>query len=452
MNGRVLVVDDDGDMCRLLAVTLGRQGFDVTCAASGAEALELVAGADVDAIVADVEMPGMSGIELCQQVGVSRPDLPVTILTAHADLPTAVAALRAGAYDFITKPPAGDALAAAVERAVQHHAVRQDVQRLEHDSELREDFDGILTASPTMHKVIHLLARVADADTSVVISGESGTGKELVARALHRRGPRQDGPFVAINAAAIPETLLESELFGHTRGAFTGAHADRSGLFAQAHGGTLFLDEIAELPLTLQPKLLRALQERAIRPVGGTNEVPCDVRVIAATNIDLESAVKARRFREDLFFRLNVIHLHLPPLRARGNDTLLLAQHFLRRSAARTGRQVVGLSPAAANRLLAYGWPGNVRELQNCIERAVTLARCDRIVVGDLPELVRGARRARVPAADDPGTLAPLDEIERRHILQVLDAVKGNRTVAAQRLGLDRKTLYRRLRAYRELH
>jgi two-component system response regulator HydG len=293
------------------------------------------------------------------------------------------------------------------------------------------------------------LHRIASSDTSVLITGESGTGKELVARALHASGPRAGRPFVAINCAAVPETLLESELFGYVRGAFTGANSDHAGLFVQADCGTLFFDEIGDLPLALQPKLLRALQERAVRPIGSDVEVPFDVRVVAATNRDLGTAVQEGRFRQDLYFRINVIELKLPPLRNRGHDVLVLAQQFISRYAGQADKPVVGLSAAAAEQLIAYSWPGNVRELQNCIERAVALTRYDRITVDDLPEPVRRARRSRAIVAEhDPGALLPLEEIERRHIVRALAAVRGNKTVAAEVLGLDRKTLSRKLARY----
>jgi two-component system, NtrC family, response regulator AtoC len=283
----------------------------------------------------------------------------------------------------------------------------------------------------------------------VLVTGETGTGKELVARALHDRGPRKAGPFVGLNCAAVPEPLLEAELFGHVRGAFTDASRARAGLFTRANGGTLFLDEIGELPLALQPKLLRALQERKVRPVGSDDEVPFDARVMTATNRDLESAVDENRFREDLFFRINVIHVGLPPLRARGGDVLLLAQHFVDRYAGQAGKAVSGISAAAAERLLAYAWPGNVRELENCIERAIALTEFEKIAVDDLPEKIRNYRRSHVlVASDDPTELVPLEEVERRYILRVMEAVGGNKTEAAQVLGVGRRTLYRKLEQY----
>jgi two-component system response regulator HydG len=296
-----------------------------------------------------------------------------------------------------------------------------------------------------MRQVYDLIDQVSATDATVLITGESGTGKEVVARSVHERSRRKTGAFVAINCAAMPEALLESELFGHAKGAFTDAKANRQGLFQQAHGGTLFLDEIGEMALALQPKLLRAIQERKVRPVGAEAEVPVDVRIIAATNKDLEEMVEERRFREDLYYRINVIHIPLPPLRARGGDVLLLAQHMLRQYAVVFDKKVIGLSPAAAERLISYDWPGNVRELGNCLERAVALAHFEEIQVEDLPEKVRRGSRAPSLSGTDLPELLTLEEVERRHVLRVLEACNGNRTDAAKMLGLDRKTLYRKL-------
>jgi len=293
------------------------------------------------------------------------------------------------------------------------------------------------------------IQKAAPVDSTVLILGESGTGKELVAQALHRGGRRRDGPFVAVNCAAMPESLLESELFGHASGAFTDARGSRSGLFAQASGGTLFLDEIGELPLGLQPKLLRALQERVARPVGSDREIPFDVRLITATNRDLESAVEERRFREDLYFRIQVITIEVPPLRLRGNDVLLLASHFVEEFAAAAGKLVKGFTSGAAEKLRGYSWPGNVRELRHSIERAVALTRFEQLTVEDLPERVRSHRGTQILiASDDPSDLLPLEEVERRYILRVLEASGGNKTLASRILGLDRKTLYRKLERY----
>ena len=300
-----------------------------------------------------------------------------------------------------------------------------------------------------MQRLYEQLSQIADAEASILITGESGTGKELAARAVHQRSRRRAKPLVAVNCAALPDTLLESELFGHVKGAFTDARSDRKGLFVQADGGTLLLDEIGEMPLAMQPKLLRALEESRVRPVGGETEVPCDVRILAATNRDLETAVDEGRFRQDLFFRINVIQVDFPPLRARGADVLLLAQHFLQGCAARSKKQVLGLSDAVAERFLAYRWPGNVRELRNVIERAVALTRFDKLTVEDLPEKIRNYRSSQVVlGGEDPSELAPLEEVERRYILHVLQSAGDNRTLAARTLGLDRKTLYRKLRQY----
>jgi two-component system, NtrC family, response regulator AtoC len=449
MRGHVLVIDDDPDLCRLLGIELGRRGFTVTWKTSATEALELLGRAEIDVIVTDLRMPGMDGLELCERMVANHPDVPVLILTGAGSLETAIAAIRAGAYDFIPKPFVMDALALALERAVEHRLLREEVKRLRRAASDAPAFEGLLGTSPAMQTVYDFLERVAHSDASVVITGETGTGKELVARALHRRGRRNAGAFVAINCATVPEALLESELFGHLRGAFTDARESRTGLFVQANGGTLFLDEIAELPLALQQKLLRALQERAVRPLGADAEVPFDVRLVAATNQDLEAAVEAGRLREDLYFRINVVHVDLPPLRARGDDVLLLAQHFLQRHAAKENRRVQGIALAAAERLMAYGWPGNVRELENCIERAVALARYEQIVVDDLPEKIRRYRHQRLAVTSGARELVSLDDAERQHILQVLDAVEGNRKRCAEVLGIDRKTLQRKLERYR---
>jgi two-component system response regulator HydG len=304
----------------------------------------------------------------------------------------------------------------------------------------------IVGTSEPMRNVCELIKRVASTETTVLITGESGTGKELVAKALHSASSRRGGPFVAINCAAMPESLLESELFGHVRGAFTDARVARPGLLIKASQGTLFLDEIADMPLGMQAKLLRALQEKTVRPVGGDEEQPFAARIIAATNGDLESEVEEKRFREDLFYRINVVRIDVPPLRARGGDVLLLAQHFLERYAAQSQRPVVGITLDAAERLAAYGWPGNVRELQNCIERAVALARSDQIETSDLPDKIDEYRRSGTADGESqPLQLLPMEEVERRHILKVMEAVGGNKTLAAQILGFDRRTLYRKL-------
>jgi two-component system, NtrC family, response regulator AtoC len=450
MTARVLVVDDDKEMCRLLEVTLGKKGYIVDARTTAPEAFDLLTATDYDVVVSDLNMKGMSGLELCERIAQNRPDIPVVVITAFGTFETAVAAIRAGAYDFITKPFEVDVLELTLRRAVQHRVLREEVKRLRRAAEDRErGFEDLIGQSPAMLSVKELVQRVAETDTSVLITGESGTGKEVVARALHQRSRRSEGPFVAINCAAMPEALLESELFGHEKGAFTDAKAKTPGLFVQATGGTLFLDEIGDMPLGLQPKLLRALQERKVRPVGGGGEIGFDARIVAATNRDLETAVDEKRFREDLYYRINVIHVQLPPLRARGNDVLLLAQAFLQQLATQSGKNVVGLSTAAAEKILSYHWPGNVRELSNCVERAVALTQFDQLQVEDLPEKVRDYRQSHIiVASEDASDLVPMEEVERRYVLRVLQAVGGNKTMAAQILGFDRKTLYRKLERY----
>jgi two-component system response regulator HydG len=366
-------------------------------------------------------------------------------MTAFGSLDSAVSAIRAGAYDFINKPVQIDVLAIAIDRAARTRALREEVRRLR-STAASGPSDDLIGRSAAMRAVSELIERVADSEATILITGESGTGKEVVANAIHRRSRRARGPFVAVNCTAMPETMLESELFGHARGAFTDAREARAGLLVQARGGTVLLDEVGDMPLALQPKILRVLQERKVRPLGSTTEVAIDVRVIAATNRDLEGAIEKKRFREDLYFRLNVIHIPLPPLRARASDVLPLAQHMLETFATRSGKAIAGIAPAAAQKLLAYNWPGNVRELQNCIERAVAFARFDQILVDDLPEKLRDYRPTNVlVVGDDPAELVPMEEIERRYVLRVLAAAQGNKAAAARILGFERKTLYRKL-------
>ena len=445
---RVLVVDDDAEMVALIERGLTRRGFTVLTAGGGDAAFATLTTEDVDVVVTDLQMAGLDGLALTARVVANRPGLPVIVLTAFGSMAAAIGAIRAGAYDFIAKPVELDALALAVGRAVRHRQLTDELVRLRRQVAAGDDPE-LLGHSAALRAVLEVIARVAVTDATVAITGETGTGKELVARALHRRSRRAAGPLIAINCAAMPEALLESELFGHVKGAFTDARSHRAGLFAQASGGTLFLDEIGELPLGLQAKLLRALQERRVRPVGGDTEVEIDVRLITATNRDLERAVEDHAFREDLFYRINVVPLRVPPLRARGGDVLLLAQHFLTEIARRFDKPVTGFTPAAAERLAAYDWPGNVRELGNAIERAVALARFASVTVEDLPERIRAYTPAAMTVAGtDPASLTSLEDVERRYILHVLHAVGGNRGQASAILGLDRKTLYRRLKAY----
>jgi two-component system response regulator HydG len=448
---RVLIIDDDRSMCDILDAELRTRDFDPTATTAAEDALRRLSESDFDVILTDINMQSMNGVELCRQIVESREHVPVVVMTAYGTMELAVRAIRAGAYDFVTKPFEMDEIALTLERALKHRALRDEVKRLRSVVADSQKFDDILGTSSAMKKMYDLVARVAETETTALITGESGTGKELVAKAIHQRSPRKDGPFVAINCAAMPENLLESELFGHVKGAFTDARTARPGLFIKASKGTLLLDEIGEMPAGMQAKLLRALQERTVRPVGGDQEQPFDARIIAATNRDLESEVEEKRFREDLFYRINVVRIHVPPLRARGSDILLLAQSFLQRYQPNGQERVVGIKSAAADKLLSYSWPGNVRELQNCMERCVALAQFDQVGVDDLPDRVRDFKSSRITIeSNNPSELLPMDEVERRYILRVLEAVGGNKTLAAQVLGFDRRTLYRKLERSRD--
>jgi len=444
---KLLFIDDDHAVCDAVRATLASR-FDVVCATAGADALCALEREVFDVVVSDLKMPGMSGLELCQRAHQSHPNLPVVLVTAFGSLETAVAAIRAGAYDFISKPIQVPELLLTLARAVEHRQLKQENQQLRETVARQNGGEVLVGESPEMQAVYALMSKVGRSDASVLITGESGTGKELVAQAIHRRGPHAAGPFIAINCAAIPDTMLESELFGHARGAFTDARNDHKGLFVQAHHGTLFLDEIGEMSPHTQVKLLRALQERVVRPLGSEREIPFDACIISATSRDLEKDVAAQRFREDLFYRINVIRVHLPPLRARGRDVLRIAEHFTSRFAQRYHKDVTGMSAAVAESLLEYAWPGNVRELQNCIERAVALTQSGAIALEDLPQRVREYRAAAPAQPALALELMPMAEVERRYILQVLQTLHGSKSQAALSLGFDRRTLYRKLKTY----
>lgn len=440
----VLVVDDDREMCELVEAGLRQRNYSVTWKTTPDEALEILEHEDFAVLLVDVHMDGMGGLDLCRAALAKRPDLVAVVMTGFGTMEHAIGAMRAGAYDFITKPISMDALALTIDRAAHYRAMSDELRRLRRRVVMHE-LPNVIGSSGPMQRVADIVGRVAETTTNVLITGESGTGKELVARALHERSGRR-GPFLAINCAAVPENLLESELFGHARGAFTDARSARAGLFAEADQGTLFLDEIGELPLGMQPKILRALQERKARPIGSTQEVPFDVRIIAATNRDLEREVEQKRFREDLYYRINVVRIDVPPLRVRGNDVLVLAQYFLEKYAARSNKKVTRLGRLVADRLVNYDWPGNVRELENCMERAVALTSFDEITLDDLPAKLKDYRPTEVYAtSDDPKDLPPMHVVEERYMRKVLAAVSGNKTLAAKVLGFDRRTLYRKL-------
>jgi DNA-binding NtrC family response regulator len=441
------VVDDDAAMCDFLKEELEREGYAVEVARSGRAGIERVKQGGVDLVVSDVKMPDLDGLDLLREVREVSPTPYVITITAFGSIDTAIRAVKLGAYDYITKPFEIEQLVLVVDKALSERDLRSEVERLREEVAQTYGFGNMIGRSEAMREVFELVRRMAGSGAGVLITGESGTGKELVAKAIHYASPRKNRPFLAVNCAAIPETLLESDLFGYKRGAFTDARADRQGLFVEADGGTIFLDEIGELPLTLQPKLLRALQEREVRPLGAARSERVDVRVIAATNRDLEARLRAGRFREDLYYRLNVLSVHLPPLRDRTDDILPLAEHFLARSAERAGKRLRGFKEAAKNLLLAYAWPGNVRELENVVERAVALAEGDIVGAEDLPPSMRD-RKNQDQLATALAQGLTLDQLEREYIQRVLEAEGGNKTRAAQRLGLDRKTLYRKLEEY----
>jgi DNA-binding NtrC family response regulator len=433
MSERVVVVEDETAVRDLLEEVLRSAGYDVVGYPNGLTALDaMLGGEEVDLVISDLRMPGMGGDELLTQLRTSRPELNVVVITAFGSIESAIEMVKAGAYDYLTKPFGSDELLLTVQRAMQESRLRREVSRLARGE---NGVPGLIGASRAMREVAARILRVAPSPLPVLITGESGTGKELVARAVHQSSGR--GPLVAVNCAALPMDLLESELFGHQRGAFSGAVRDKPGLFEAAHGGTLFLDEIGDLPLALQPKLLRALESGEIRRLGSTTPQSVDTRVLAATNKDLGEEVRTGRFRQYLFWRLNVLSIRVPPLRERVADIALLVEHFA------AGRPV---SAEAMARLTAHPWPGNVRELRNAIERALAMRTSDSIEARDLAELSTEATGGLLAGSIEQQV--PLRELERSYILMVLDNVRGNKSRAAEILGLDRKTLYRKLEEF----
>jgi len=443
--GTILVVDDEPEMRALVCDVLRERGHQVAEAPNGLEALKRLAEGEYTVVLTDLRMKEMQGIELLGEIKRTFLDTNVILMTAFGSVETAVEAMKQGAYDYLIKPVKTEELIRVTERAVREASLRREINRLRQEVHKEYSFHQILGKSKPMREVFDLIRRVANSPTNVLITGESGTGKELVAKAIHYNSERRNAPFVPVNCAAIPETLLESELFGHVKGAFTDAKGDKRGLFEEANGGTLLLDEISELPTLLQAKLLRVIQEKEIRRVGSTRSVPVDVRIIAATNLALAEEVKAKRFREDLYYRLNVIEIRMPPLRDRREDIPLLVNAFLRKCAEASRKEALGINESALALLMDYAWPGNVRELENVIERAVTLTRGDRIVTEDLPPTIQGARGERRVIDEGADRILPLQEIEREYILRILEKTGGNKYQAAQVLGIDRKTLYRKL-------
>jgi two-component system, NtrC family, response regulator HydG len=443
---RVLVVDDEESARTGLQKLLRLDGYDVETAEDGVAALERVAERVPDVVVSDLKMPRLDGFGLLERLKAEQPGLPVIVVTAFGDVSSAVAAMRAGAEHYLVKPIDPDELGVALEKAVERRDLRFEAEVLRRQMRERDasGFERLVGASPAMQQVYKVAAQIASAKATVLITGESGTGKGELARAIHAKGSRADKPFVALHCAALAESLLESELFGHEKGSFTGADRRRIGRFEQAQGGTLFLDEVGEIPAVLQVKLLRVLQERTFERVGGNEPITVDVRLIAATNRDLGAEAEAGRYRQDLYYRLNVVHIEMPPIRARGHDVVMLAEHFVRRFAKDNGKQIQGFTEAAMAKILAHRWPGNVRELENAMERAVVLSTGPRIDVGDLPfEVAAASGKAAVQI---PGST--MADIERYAIESTLEAVGGSTSRAAEMLEISTRTIQYRLHEY----
>ncbi len=444
----ILVVEDDGAMRELLREALEEEEYEVMSAAGGREGLRKVRSGGVDLVVTDLRMPDLDGLDMMRELRTLPAPPDVIMITAFGTIDNAIKAMKLGAADYVTKPFEMEQLLISVERVVRDRILRQEVARLREEVKGRYRMGNIIGRSAAMQEVFGLIQRLAASPVSVLITGESGTGKELVARALHFNSPRANLPFVPVNCAAIPGTLLESELFGYKRGAFTGAHRDRPGLLVEAGRGTLFLDEVAELTPQLQAKLLRVLQEREVRPLGSNTSIPLEARIISATNRNLDEMLSEGSFREDLYYRLDVVQIDIPPLRERPEDILLLASHLLELASERAGTEPCSLDSEAAKALLGHHWPGNVRELENVLERAVALSQSPAIQLGDLPPALLEPRSGDV-LANAARRRMTLSDIEREYILHVLEEESGNKTRTSQRLGLDRKTLYRKLEEYR---
>jgi DNA-binding NtrC family response regulator len=443
----ILVAEDEDLMRVILSGLLEGAGYRVALCASAEEALEKFTTEDVAVTLTDIRMAGMDGLQLLDRVKDIDAEALVVVMTAYSSVETAVAALRKGAYDYVTKPFVNEDLLQSVKNALRQRELFRENRALRRELDRRYSFAEIIGTSEALQSVFRLVEKVAATTTNILIEGESGTGKELVARAIHHNSPRAARPFVAINCGALPETLLESELFGHTKGAFTGATANKTGLLRSAEGGTIFLDEIGEVSQALQVRLLRAVQEHEVTPVGSSVSVAFDARIICATNRDLEKEVSEGRFREDLFYRLNVIEIHLPPLRERREDIPLLVRHFITRTAREQGQDEKSISREAMSALINYAFPGNVRELQNAVERAFTLSGAE-IDLESLPPRVRESAGAGGAVRDPDGLRPTLAEIERRYIIETLASVNQDKARAANILGIDLSTLYRKLKRY----
>jgi DNA-binding NtrC family response regulator len=446
---KILIVDDEAGMRKLLGRVLAKNGYDSVAAANGTEALRLAEAEQFDLVITDIKMPTMDGLQLLQELKNFDPALPIIVITAYGTVESAVQALRAGAYDYITKPFENDEIRLTVAKAFERERLLAENRYLHEELEGRYSFSGIIGSSESMNQVFEMSSSVASSNASVLITGESGTGKELIARSIHYNSSRKDKPFIVLNCAALPENLIESELFGHEKGAFTGATNAKKGRFELAHEGTLFIDEVGEMNPSIQVKLLRVIQEQEFERVGGSRTIHCDVRIVAATNKNLSEAVSDNTFRDDLYYRLNVINIHMPPLRDRREDIESLARHFLERYAAETGKKISDISPRALSCLLAYDWPGNVRELQNVIERAVVLARGESLTPLDFPQNLQGDAQICVDIPDRDGNLTELlEDLERQLIVQTLRRHDNSQTRAADALGIKRTTLRYKMEKY----
>ncbi len=443
----LLVVDDERavrDGCREVAQSLG---FSTFAAEKAEHAYRVLEAQNIDVVLLDMRLPGgASGLEILKQIKTRKPDCEVIVVTGYGTVQSAVQAMKLGAYDYVTKPFNVEELRLLLERVASHLKLASENRLLREKIKAKQGFGGIIGRSPEMEKLYRLIAKVSRSAHPVLVQGESGTGKELVARAIHFSGPYRDQPFIPVDCGSLVPTLIESELFGYVRGAFTGAVRSKAGLMSIAHGGTVFLDEISELPVDLQSKLLRAIQEKEIRPVGSTKSMPIDVRILAATNRDLELAVQDGKFRKDLYFRLNVVTLKIPPLRERKQDIPLLVSHFLEKLARTTGMQRE-ISDETMNMMLAYDWPGNVRELENCLERACALSSGPVIEIGDLPTSIQNAQRPPAGAAS-ANRIVTIAELEKQAILGTIDQLQGDKLTAAKLLGIGKTTLYRKLKEY----
>jgi len=444
----ILIVDDEKSMCEMLQDTLVKEGYTVTTSSDPLQAIETVRQTHIDIILLDLVMPEMDGIDVLKQIREAQPDTKVIIMTAYGTIDSAVEAMRQGAYDYITKPFKMSKIKVILERILELNRMAQENIYLKRELAKKRRFDTIIGKSEKMLEIYRLIESVSESDCNVLVQGESGTGKEVIARAIHAHSPRKDKPFIAQSCAAIPETLLESELFGHVKGAFTGATSSKYALLEVADGGTFFFDEIGEVNSSIQAKLLRVVQEREFKRVGGTETIKVDIRIIAATNRDLEKAVKEGVFRDDLYYRLNVVTIHLPPLREKREDISLLAFHFLEKYSAAYKKEIKTIAPDVMKIFMKYAWPGNVRELENIIERAVVLERGKTITLEDLPQQLQ-LQRLKEISSGERGLVASIEKAEADKIAQVLEQTDWKKAEAAQILGISRKTLWEKVKKYK---